>query len=437
MLLLGIIAVYLVTKYKRLLIRLLHIVKRLAQNRAAARAAIISILLLCSSFAANAQYFDLQGGRKRLNIPFRMVRDMIVIQLNINEKGPFNFILDSGVGLMLITDPKLVDSLNITNKRTLKISGLGEGEDYEAYITSSLKVDIPGLNSYDIAAAILKKDHFGLSNYAGMPIHGLIGYEFFNNLAVKIDFSDSTLTVSKPKYIRSLRRGTRIPIAIENRKPFIQAKITFPNGVKSNDKLVLDLGAGHPLSLENIISKHGLPQKFIAANLGVGLTGPIEGFISRVKEIDLGKYKIKNVITSFPEERPHDKFFEPRDGNLGMKILKRFTLIIDYPDSAIYLKPAGDLNEPFEHDMSGLEYYSTGTDYNHVIISRVEPGSAADEIGLEKDDEIIAINFKPVSSMTLEQIDALFRSQNDRSLLLEIYHDKRLDHVIITLKRRV
>jgi len=180
-----------------------------------------------------------------------------------------------------------------------------------------------------------------------------------------------------------------------------------------------------------------LPEKFIAANLGVGLTGPIEGFISRIKEIELGKYKIKNVITSFPEERPPDKVIEPRDGNLGMKILKRFTIIIDYPDSAIYLKPGPNLSDPFEHDMSGLEYYSTGSDYNHVIISRVEPGSAADEVGLEKDDEIVAINFKPVSSMTLEQIDALFRSQNDRSLLLEIFHDKKLDHVIITLKRRV
>jgi len=395
------------------------------------------LLLCCCHITAHAQYFDLEGGRKRLNIPFRMVRDMIIIRLSINDKGPFNFILDSGVGLMLITDPKLVDSINITNKRTLKISGLGEGDDYEAYITSSLKVDIPGLHSYDIAAAILKTDHFGLSNYAGIPIHGLLGYEFFNNLAVKIDFSDSTLTVSRPKDMRRLRRGTKIPITIENRKPYINAKITFPNGGKSNDKLVLDLGAGHPLSLENIIKKRGLPEKFIAANLGVGLTGPIDGFISRVKEIDLGRYKIKNVVTSFPQDRDRDKLLENRDGNLGIQILKRFTLVIDYPDSAIYLKPGPNLNDPFEHDMSGLEYFSTGKDYSHVIISRVEPGSAADEIGLEKDDEIIAINFKPVSSMTLEEIDRLFRSQNDRSLLLEIFHDKKLDHVIITLKRRV
>jgi hypothetical protein len=208
-----------------------HIIKRFFRSCTPARVMAFSMLLLCCChITAHAQYFDLEGGRKRLNIPFRMVRDMIIIRLSINDKGPFNFILDSGVGLMLITDPKLVDSINIPNKRTLKISGLGEGDDYEAYITSSLKVDIPGLHSYDIAAAILKTDHFGLSNYAGIPIHGLLGYEFFNNLAVKIDFSDSTLTVSRQKDMLRLRRGTKIPITIENRKPYIDAKITFPNG---------------------------------------------------------------------------------------------------------------------------------------------------------------------------------------------------------------
>jgi hypothetical protein len=413
-----------------LLIRLFHTIKRL-------RIIVLLTFLCCCSLFANAQYFDLEGSRKHLNIPFRIVRDMVIIRLNINNKGPFNFILDTGVGLMLITDPKLVDSINVSNKRTIKITGLGEGEDYEAYITSELKIDIPGLVSYDVAAAILKKDHFGLSNYAGMPIHGLLGYEFFNNLAVKIDFADSTISVSKPKDIRLFKKGNKIPITIENRKPYVQTKITFPNGTKTNDKLVLDLGAGHPLSLENIIEKHGLPQKFIAANLGVGLTGPIDGFISRVKELDLGRFKIKNIVTSFPDNKHNTLPGVPRDGNLGMGILKRFTMIVDYPDSALYLKPGPNLNAPFEHDMSGLEYYSIGDDYKHVVISRVEPGSAADEIGLEKDDEIVAINFKPVIAMTLEEIDALFRSQDDRSLLLEIYHDKKLDRVIITLKRRI
>jgi len=390
-----------------------------------------------SSLSSKAQYFDIERNRKHVIIPFKMVRDMIMIQLNINDKGPFNFILDTGVGLMLITEPKLVDSINLVNKRTIKMSGLGEGDDYEAYVTPPLNVEIPGLVSHDVAAAILKTDHFGLSNFAGMHVHGLIGYEFFSNLAVKVNFVDSTLSVSLPKDMRFFRKGIKIPMSVESRKPYIKAKITFPNGAKTANKLIVDLGAGHPLSLENMVKKHGLPDKFVAASLGIGLTGPISGFLSRVNEVELGKYKIKNVITSFPVENSALAMEVPRDGNLGMGVLKRFTLIIDYPDSSLYLKPTGDINLPFEHDMSGLEYYANGDTYNRVFISRVEPGSAGDEVGLEKDDEIISINFKPVKDMTLEQIDEIFKSKDGRSLLLQIFHDKKLEGVIITLKRRI
>ena len=87
--------------------------------------------------------------------------------------------------------------------------------------------------------------------------------------------------------------------------------------------------------------------------------------------------------------------------------------------------------------MSGLEYYAAGDNFDRIIISRVEPGSAGDEIGLERDDEIVTINFKPVSKMTLEEIDDIFKSKNDRSLLLDVYHDKKMDKVVLTLKRRI
>ena len=96
-----------------------------------------------------------------------------------------------------------------------------------------------------------------------------------------------------------------------------------------------------------------------------------------------------------------------------------------------------NFGEPFEHDMSGIEYYAAGEGFKHLIISRVEPGSAADEVGLEKDDEITAINFKPVGDMTLEQIDDIFKSKDQRSLLIEVYHDHKFDRVILTLKRRI
>jgi len=66
----------------------------------------------------------------------------------------------------------------------------------------------------------------------------LLGYEFFNNLAVKVDFADSIVTVSRPKNIRLFKKGNKVPLIIEDRKPYIMAKITFPNGTKANDKLI-------------------------------------------------------------------------------------------------------------------------------------------------------------------------------------------------------
>lgn len=399
---------------------------------------LLFITILACPFFAKPQSFELEGNKKRVTFPFRTVRNMVIVSLKINDKGPFNFILDTGVGLMLITEPAMVNAIDLQSKRTLKMYGLN-GESYEAYITPNLKIDLPHISSNGVAAAILKEDRFGLSNYAGMPIHGLLGYEFFSNLAVRFNFYDSTMTVSKPQYVRLLRKGNKIPITIEDKKPYMETYVKMPDGTIKRRKLLIDLGAGHPVSLENILKEQGLPQNFIAANLGVGLTGPVEGYISRINEIDLGAYKLKDIVTSFPDldylkkEMP----LVPRDGSIGIGALKRFTMIIDYSGNAMYLKKGPGFNEPFEHDMTGMEYYFDGQDFAHLVVGRVEPGSAADNVGIQKDDEIVSINFKDVEKMSIEQIDGLFRSRDKRNLLLEVYRNKEYRKVILTLKRRI
>jgi len=399
------------------------------------------MLLLCCIKQSYAQGFELENNQKRADIRFRLLRDMIIVPLKINGKGPYNFILDSGVGIMIITEPKLIDSLTIAHKRLIKISGLGNNEDFDAYVTSGLDISMPdGIRGKDISAAIFTKDHFGISNYAGMPVYGLLGYDFFSNFAVKINFEDSTLTVGAPKDIRVFKRGSKLPLTIEERKPYIQTRLVLPDGNPMTAKLVVDLGAGHALSVENLIEKNkGLPDKFISANLGMGLTGPISGYLSRIHEIELGKYKLKNIITSFPDSilKKEDTLSVKRDGNLGLGILKRFNLIIDYPDQMIYFKSNLLLHMPFEHDMSGIEYFAGGDNLKHIVINRVEKGSAADDIGLIKGDEIVRINFKSVQEMSIEEIDNIFKSRNDRSILLDVYRDGVYDRLILTLKRRI
>jgi len=399
------------------------------------KAVLVCLICVCYT-AASAQYFSLDSGRNRASMPFKFVRNLIVIQMRINNRGPFNFVMDTGVGQMLITEPSLVDSINLTRKRSIKISGFGEGEDYDAYITSPLKLTMNGLEGHDIPAAILKTDLLGLSNYAGMRIHGLLGYEFFNSLAVKIDFSDSTITVGRPGKFKGFKNGSALPLTIENNRPYIQTNITCNDGTETMSKLIVDLGAGHALSLENMRDRDGFTDHVIAGNLGVGLKGLIGGYLGRVKGISLGKYKVRNLIASFPVDSIINSFSVARDGNLGVDLLKKFVVVFDYANEMLYLKSSTGFNEPFEHDMSGLEYYAAGDGFNHVVISRVEPGSPGEKAGLEKDDEITAINFKPVSSMSLEEIDQIFRSRDGRVLFLDIYHDQKF-MALLTLKRRI
>ncbi|MDT3403458.1 PDZ domain-containing protein [Mucilaginibacter terrae] len=402
---------------------------------------LLCLVVLCSPFFTKAQSFYISSHKKQVKFRFQLVRDMMVVPVYINTKGPYNFIIDSGVGLMIITDPNLIDSISIFNKRTIKLYGaVGTTESFEAYATSELDVRLPGdIRSRLVSAAIFKQDHFGLSNYAGMRIHGILGYEFFSQLAVKINFSDSTIIAASSGTFKPFRgkKGMVIPLSIEERKPYIKTNIILPDGCPAESKFIVDLGAGHPLSLENLEQYKNYFHKSIVANLGIGLTGPVNGYISRIDEFSLGKYKFNNVIASFPDNNNPVNYLVPRDGNLGLGILKKFFIVMDYEKGQMFLKPNYKFKEPFEHDMSGMEYFATGEDFRRVIISRVEPGSAADEAGIMANDEILAINFKPVDKMKIVDIDNLFKSKNERSILVEINRSKKLETVVLTLKRRI
>src|ERR1700749_2513731 len=82
---------------------------------------------------ASAQSFGITGHKKRVEIPFKLVRNLVIVQLKINGQGPYNFIMDTGAGLMIITDPNLADSIYIPSKRLIKLTSCGSGGDYDAY----------------------------------------------------------------------------------------------------------------------------------------------------------------------------------------------------------------------------------------------------------------------------------------------------------------
>jgi C-terminal processing protease CtpA/Prc len=103
----------------------------------------------------------------------------------------------------------------------------------------------------------------------------------------------------------------------------------------------------------------------------------------------------------------------------------------------MYLKANFRYNEPFEHDMSGLELYADGDDLKRIVISRVEPGSAGQEAGLAENDEIIAINLHPVNQLGIMAIDQMFKLKDNRSYVIAYRRKEVFYSTVLTLKRRI
>lgn len=398
-------------------------------------------MLFCTQEALS-QYFNFKTHRKSETTSFQLIRNLIIIPVFINEKGPFNFVLDTGVGLFLITDPELVASIDTTAARTIKINGIGEGNEMSASICNTAKIELGSSILGQMPVAVLKEDPFNLSAFLGMPIHGLIGYELFSSFIVRINYITKSITYYKPETAYIPRKGTKVPISIEDRKPYVEAQAEFFKGSKETVKLIIDTGAGHPLSLETRSGiPYTVPQNNIAANLGVGLSGLINGFISRIPALQIDKFQLSNVICAFPDYGSVAAKISnlSRNGNLGNNILKRFNVVFDYGREAMYLKPNYQFNEAFEHDMSGMELTTDGKEYEAYIISRVESGSAAELAGLKRGDRILALNFKNAQSLGIEEINAHFRSKEGRTMVLEVQPENSANtkFFILTLKRRI
>jgi hypothetical protein len=400
---------------------------------------LLLISVLCQPGNSLAQGFEFRGKRKKDAIEFKLVKNLIIIPLYINKKGPFNFILDTGVSPLLVTDPTILDPSDLKHVRNIKLTGLGKGSDVEAYASNSLQVDVGKANMQNIPAAILKKDIFNLSNFLGIHVHGLIGYYFINSFLVKIKYSNERLIFYAPGEKVKIK-GEPVNIKLILNKPYLNASILAPDIGEIEARLLMDSGASNGLSLESYNGKlFPEPTKKIPANLGMGFSGLISGNIGRVKHVIIGPFTLDDVIASYPAyaEGGAKATETGRNGSVGADLLRHFDLTIDYANEKIYLKPNSNFKLPFEHDMSGLEVYIEEGKSNRFYVERIEPNSPGTTAGILVGDEIVSVNFNPVRTMDLENIGNLLKSGDGRTVIIEVFRKSENMYKVLTLKKRI
>lgn len=411
------------------------------------------ILLILISFLGNGLIaqknnypdfgFHFTKKKKSVNIPFRLISNLIVVPVTINNSDTLNFILDTGVSNIIVTDPDLATTLNLKKTRKVNISGAGEGSALTAYVSPSNTIKMGDIVGKNQNIVILENDFFEISQILGIKIHGIFGYEIFNYFVVNIDFGVSHIFLQKPeKFKYRPSKGELFPIEIEDTKPYLNDVPIEINGKKMLTRLMIDTGAGHAISLE-LTDKDALalPIKLVRSQLGKGLSGIINGHLGRTDKMFLGKFELTDIVTSFPDSESVAKKLSKtivRNGNIGCDILRRFNVTFNYRDNYLLLKPYNTrLKEPFEHNMSGIEFVAKGKNLKEFYIDRVENNSPGYLAGFREGDQVVSINNSNYTDETLSNIYKTLQKKEGRVITLLVRRGNEFILNSFALKRLI
>lgn len=288
--------------------------------------------------AAKAEVRSADG---RVTIPFRLSGNHVVIPITI-QGTKLEVILDTGMpldGVMLYRNDK-VARLNLVAEKgaQARLGGAGsETAHVEADIVQGLTIDIEGLRLTN-AKAIVTPPVQGFVR----DTDGVIGASLFAHFVVAIDFDASQVILDERKSWAPPKDAVVVLLTVQRDFVFTDVVVLTRDGRRIPTKVVVDLGASHPISL-NVGATEGIevPAGAIRTILGRGLGGEIRGQVGRLAGLELGGVVLRDVVATFPDaqhQRPGGMSME--GGNLGTDVLQHFQ--VTFRSATSWLGSAND-----------------------------------------------------------------------------------------------
>jgi hypothetical protein len=145
---------------------------------------------------------------------------------------------------------------------------------------------------------------FNLSSHVGIPVNGIIGYNFLRTNLVKINYEKKHVIVYRDiekNRKRIEKKFQNIPITIERYKPYIQSSIVL-NSNEIPVKLLIDIGNSDAIWLfENKQKMINIPKKNFEDYLGKGFSGDVEGRRAQISKFTFSKFEFYKPIIAFPD----------------------------------------------------------------------------------------------------------------------------------------
>jgi hypothetical protein len=350
---------------------------------------LITLLFTLKAFSGAAQEDFLPPQAKTIaKFPFiQLTGGVILLKATIDtlQTDSLHFILDTGSGGISL-DSATVEKckfISVPTERTIR----GIAGTKKVHFTYGHYLNFPGLKTDTFSFHINNYDL--LSSVYGVKIDGIIGFSFLRKYILKINFDETVLEVLTPGYIKYPKGGLLLKPQFTN-LPYISFFTEDTRNIWG--KYIFDSGAGLTLLLSKDFVTDSLQlikKNKIYTTQAEGLGGKKSMEFTVLKSMQIGPYKFKKVPVYIFEDENNITAYPQVFGIIGNDILRRFNLIVNYPEQTIHLKPNTKFNEGFDYSYTGLGIYAIN---NEPTVTDVIENSPAAKAGFKPGDVIIAID---------------------------------------------
>jgi predicted aspartyl protease len=127
-------------------------------------------------------------------IPFSLHRDvpLIAIDVLVNEKGPFKFVLDTGASMTIASPTTAARAgVRLHNARVAKSLGIDGPEEIKIARIDTLQVGAIVAPNISVGISSLRV----LNQGTHLKLQGILGYNFLRYFTISIDYADKLLSL--------------------------------------------------------------------------------------------------------------------------------------------------------------------------------------------------------------------------------------------------
>lgn len=417
---------------------------------------IFAIFFVLSASAYAQKGFQFETDKDKVVIPFQLINNLIFIPVTVNGVE-LNFLLDTGVEETILLSLEDKSEVSFYNVEKIMLKGLGSEDAIQGMRSKNNVLSVKGIVDKSHDLYIVLDQSFNFSSHVGIPVNGIIGYHFFKDNLVEINYDKKKVIVHRDTQKRRKKieqKYTAFPITVEKNKPYMVADVTVNDQV-APAKLLLDLGNSDALWLFETNKNFKVPEKHFEDYLGKGFSGDIFGNRARIAKIKMDEFAFNSPIIAFPDSVSVKSvnMVKDRAGSVGGEILKRFDIVMDYPHRKMYLRRGLAYGDAFHYNMSGLELQNDGMQWVQETvalqtvyldntydesgnkkdnfkykfslkpvysISNIRKDSPADLCGLQRGDVVVSINSSQAYKLSLQSINQLLKSEDGKWIYIEI-----------------